>query len=115
MLFDLRMNKFDMKHNISCDSQFGLRGGRTPGVALLSLIEKITASIDANKHAVGVYMDMKEGIDSIDDNILLEIISDYANRGMVGIWINNYLENRPHYVQFNGNKSGLHKIACGVP
>ena len=68
-LFDLRMNTFHIKHNISCDSQFGLRGGRTPGGALLCLIENITASLDANKYDVGVYLDMKEGFDSIDDNI----------------------------------------------
>ena len=103
-LFDPRIERFDMKHNISFDSQFGLRAGRTPGVALLSLIENITASLDANKHADGVYMDIKKGFDGIDDNIFLKIISHYTIIGIVGIWINNYLENSSHDVQFNGMK-----------
>ena len=92
-LFDPRIDKFHLKHNISCDSQVGLGGGRTPGVALLSLIENITASIDANKHAAGVYMDIKKTFGSNDHNISLKIINHYTIRVIVGIWINNYLKN----------------------
>ena len=42
------------KHNILHDCQFGFRAGRSPSMALLSLIENITTSLDDNKHAVGV-------------------------------------------------------------
>ena len=50
-LFDLRMEKFINKHNILHDCQFGFRAGRSPSIALLSLIERNTTSLDAHRHA----------------------------------------------------------------
>ena len=71
-LFDFRKEKFINKHNILHDCQFGFRAGRSPSMALLSLIENITASLDDHKHAVGVFMDIKKAFDTIDHNILLK-------------------------------------------
>ena len=66
------MEKFIIKHNILNDCQFSFRAGRSPSMALLSIIENITTSLDDYKHAVGVFMDIKKAFDNIDDNILLE-------------------------------------------
>ena len=41
-LFDLRVEKFINKHSILHDCQFDFRAGRSPSMALLSLIENIT-------------------------------------------------------------------------
>ena len=71
-LFDLRMEKFVNKHNILHDCQFGFRAGRSSSMALQSLIEDITTSLDDHKHAVGVLMDIKKAFDTIDHNILLK-------------------------------------------
>ena len=68
-LFDLRMEKFINKHNILHDCQFGFRAGRSPNMALLSLIENVTTSLDDHKHAVVVFMDIKKAFDTIDHNI----------------------------------------------
>ena len=114
-LFDLRMEKFINKHNIIHDCQFGFRSGRSPSMALLSLIENITTSLDAHKHAVGVFIDIREAFYTINHNILLQKINHYGLRGIVSNWICSYLENRSQYVQFNGMKSCLHNVTCGVP
>ena len=66
------METFINKHNILHDCQFGFRAGRSPNMALLSLIENITTSLDDHKHAVGVFMDIKKAFDTIDHNILLK-------------------------------------------
>ena len=76
-------------------------------MALLSLIENITTSLDDHKHDVGVFMDVKTALDTIDHNILLKKINHYGHRGIVSKGICSYLENRSQYVQFNGMKSGL--------
>ena len=47
-LFDFRMEKFINKHNILHDCQFSFRAGRSPSMALLSIIENITTSLDAH-------------------------------------------------------------------
>ena len=70
-------------------------------LALLSLIENITTSLDAHKHAVGVFMDIMKTFDSIDHDIL------HKNRPLQ---ICSYFYNRPQYVQFNGMKSGLQNV-----
>ena len=41
-------------------------------MALLSVIENITTSLDDHKHAVGVFMDIKKARYTIDNIILLE-------------------------------------------
>ena len=41
-------------------------------MALLSLVENITTSLDANWHAVGVFMNIKNSFVAIDYNILLK-------------------------------------------
>ena len=70
-LFDLRMEKLINKHNILHDCQFSFIAGRSPSMALLSLIENITTSLDDHKHAFVVSMDIKKAFDTIDHNILL--------------------------------------------
>ena len=59
------------KHDILHDCQFGFRAGRSPCMALLSLIKNITTSLDAHKHAVGVFMDIEKAFDTIYQNIYL--------------------------------------------
>ena len=71
-LFDLRMEKCINKHNTLYDCQFGFRSGRSPIMALLSLIENITTSLDVHKHDIGVFMDKKKAFDTIDHNILIK-------------------------------------------
>ena len=70
-LFDFRMGKFINKHSTLHDCQFGLRAGRPPSMALLSLIENITTSLDAHRHAVGVFIDVKKTFDTINHIDLL--------------------------------------------
>ena len=78
----------------------GFRACRSPSMALQSLIESITTSLDAHKHAVGVIMDIEKAC---------------GLRGIVNKWIYIYLENRSQYVQFNGMNFGLQNVTCGVP
>ena len=52
-------------------------------MALLSLIENITTSLDDHWHAVGVFMDIKKAFNTIDHNILLRKINHYGLRGIV--------------------------------
>ena len=78
----------------------GFRACRSQSMALQSLIECITTSFDAHKHAVGVFIDIEKAC---------------GLRGIVSKWIYIYLENRSQYVQFNGMKFGLQNVTCGVP
>ena len=65
------MEKFINKHSILHDCQFGLKAGRSPSMALICLIKNITTSLDVHEHAVGVSMDIKKAVITIDHDILL--------------------------------------------
>ena len=71
-LFDLRMERYINKHNTLHECQIGHRAGRSPSMALLSLLENTTTSLDDHGHSVGVSMDIKKSFDTIDHNILLK-------------------------------------------
>ena len=85
-------------------------------MSLLSLVENITTSLDDHKHAIGTHRDIKKAFDTIDHNILITKINHYGLMSIVSTWICSYLENRSQsqYVQFNGLKSGLQSVTCGV-
>ena len=38
--------------------------------ALLELVEEITSSLDNNKYAIGVFVDLKKAFDTVDHDIL---------------------------------------------
>ena len=109
------MENFINRWNVLHDCQFGFRSGRSPSMALPSLIENITTSLDAQRHAICVFMDIKKTFDTIDHNILIKKINHYGLRGFVIKWICSYLENRSQYVQCHGMTSGLQNVTCGVP
>ena len=79
-LLDLRMEKYIYKHNIFQDCQFGSRSGRYTSMALLSLIENITTLLDAHRHAIGVFMEIRN---SFDSNILLRKMYHYGLGGII--------------------------------
>ena len=39
----------------------------------------------------------------------------YGIRGIPLQWFKNYLNNRKHFVEYQGHKSGVKMIKCGVP
>ena len=87
-LLDLRMEKYINKHNIFQDCQFGSSSGIYTSMALLSLIENITTSLDAHRHAIGVFMEIR---DSFDSNILLRKMYHYGLGGIISKWNRSYL------------------------
>ena len=109
------MEKFISKHNILHDCQFGFLSGRSTSMALLCLIENITTSLDAHRHAVGAIMDIKKAFHTMSHNILIKKINYYGLRGIVSKWICSYLEDISQYVQFIVMKPGLQNVTSGVP
>ena len=58
-------------------------------MALLSLIDNINTSLDAHKHAFGVFMDIKKASNTIDHNILLknEPLSPQGHCKQMDLWL----------------------------
>ena len=63
----------------------------------------------------GVFTDLQEAFDALDDNILLEKIQHYGIRGISHQWFKSYLENRKQFATVSGEKSELASVKYGVP
>ena len=55
-------------------------------MASLSLTENVTTSLDAHRHAIGLFMDIKKTFDGIDHNITKEI-NHYGHWGIASKWV----------------------------
>ena len=56
-LFNSRLDSFITKYNLLSPSQYRFRQDMSPCHALVDLINGISQSLDANKYAVGVFID----------------------------------------------------------
>ena len=70
------------KNCILTDSQYGFQNKRSTSLALIELVEKLTASIDSKKVTVGVFIDFKKAFDTIAHSVLLQKLEYYGIRGL---------------------------------
>ena len=103
------------KHNLIFNKQFGFRSNYSTNHALLSITERIKELIDSSNYVCGVFVDVEKAFDTVNHNILCEILDYYGLRGNVNKLIQSYLANRKQYVSINVFESNLRDITCGVP
>ena len=82
---------------------------------LISLTEHIRDSLDQNKIACGIFIDLQKAFDRVDHNILLDKLAHYGIRGIANDWFRSYLSNRQQYVSINGHDSNKVVMKHGVP
>ena len=110
-----RLLSFINKHNLLYKFQFGFRKGHSPNLALICLVDRITAALENGDFVLGVFLDFSKAFDTVDHKILLKKLEYYGIRGCALNWFKSYLENREQFVMYNGVASDYGKISCGVP
>ena len=106
---------FICTNNILYDYQIGFRPGHSTQQAIITLIDKITKSLDNGDIVISLFIDLKKAFDTVDHRILLRKLYAYGIRGTMLKWIESYLSGRTQYVVFDGQESEIHGIQCGVP
>ena len=94
--------KFLDKYNILDQNKFGFRQGQSTHHALITLVDKITKSLDNGDIVIGVFIDLKRVFDTVDHKIVLKKLYYYGTCGNTLKWFKSYLTNRSQYVLFNG-------------
>ena len=68
------------KHIILYKYQFGFRENQSKSHVLLDLVKYIYKSLDENKFVFGIYIDLKNAIDTVSRDILLSKRQHYGVR-----------------------------------
>jgi len=84
-------------------------------MAVIDMVDKISSAMDSNQFSIGVFVDLSKAFDTLNHKILLAKLNHYGIRGIALDWFKSYLSNRYQYVEYNGVKSNLCRITCGVP
>ncbi|MGL1889690.1 MAG: reverse transcriptase domain-containing protein [Reichenbachiella sp.] len=95
--------------------QFGFRKKHSTQLAIMSLVDKITSSLDTGDVVIGIFLDLKKAFDTVSHKILLRKLHAYGIRGNILKWFASYLSNRSQYVVYDGRCSQTDSIECGVP
>ena len=101
--------------NILNPCQYGFREKMFTTHALVKVVSEITNSLNKRKHSIGVFIDLQKAFDTVDHQLLCTKLEFYGIRGVAYQWIRSYLSNRTQYVSYEGHKSELLPIQCGVP
>ena len=89
---------FMKNHHILTDKQYVFRSNHSTSLVLTEFVEKVTSAIDKQESTIGVFIDLKKAVDTVDHKILLCKLQCYGIRGLALDWIKRYLPNRSQYV-----------------
>ena len=103
------------KYNIICDSQFGFRKKSSTLNEIINLETMISRSINSNKICKAIFIDFKKAFDTVNNDILIKKLHHYGIRGLLLLWLNNYLIKIPQFLQFKDEISNEYFSNCGVP
>ena len=110
-----RLLSYLNEHKISFSYQFGFRKSHSTYMALMVLMDKLNKSLDDGNMVIGIFLDFSKAFDTVDHDILLFKLSHYGIRDNALLWFKSYLSNRNQFVAYDGVRSSLKTIKCGVP
>ena len=110
-----RLLAFVNKHNLLYCNQFGFRSNHSPNLALILLMDKISGALERGDYVLGLFLDFSKAFDTVNHDILFKKLSAYGIVGTSLDWFKSYLYKRKQFVEYNGSKSEMDVITCGVP
>ena len=110
-----RLLSFIGKQNLLFQYQFGFRQMHSSYMALMIMMDKITAAMGRGDLVVGVFCDFSKAFDTVNHEILLDKLYHYGIRGTALNWFKSYLCNRRQFITYNSVPSITKVISCGVP
>ena len=94
-------------NNIIARYQFGFRQRLSTQQAIITLVNKITSSIDSGDLMIGMFLDLKKAFDTVTHSILIQKMHAYGIRGNILKWFESYLADRSQYVAYDGSNSSV--------
>ena len=110
-----QLYKFLEIHNIRYSLQFGCQENHSIDHTLVSLTEAIRDTHDNKRFGCGIFIDIQNAFDTVNQKILLAKLEHYGVRGCALEWFRSYLCDRKQYVSVKGGNFNLLSVTCGVP
>ena len=107
-----QIKNFLKKHGILYKYQYGFRENHSTDHALIEIVDSIKFTIDDDKLAGGIFVDLTKAFDTVNHSILLEKLNVMGIRGIPHKLMESYLTNRFQYVQIGNSKPSLLPIDC---
>ena len=83
--------------------------------ALITLVDRITNSLDKGDIVISIFHNLKKAFDMVDHPTLLKKLYVYGIRGNASNWLKSYLSERSQYVVYDSKWSEMQTVKCGVP
>ena len=103
------------KNHILYEHQYGFRQKHSTQQAIITLVDRITNTLDKGDIVISVFLDLKKAFDTVDHPTLLRKLYAYGIRGSVFNWLKSYLHERSQYVVYGSKLSETKTVKCGVP
>jgi len=110
-----RLTNFLDSNSLLSTQQFGFRKNHSTTHPMTLLLNKLTSALNAKKHSIVIFCDLKKAFDTCNHSILLTKLSSLGVRGPNLEWFKNYLTDRKQFVTINDYDSTLLDILNGVP
>ena len=86
-------NFFDRNGSIH-ENQFGFRKGHSTNHAIITLVDKITKSVDFGDIVINIFVYLKKAFDTVSSDILLKKLATSGIRGNLLKLCERYLNDR---------------------
>ena len=101
----ISLRNFLNEYKILFSYQFGFRKSHSTYMALMTLMDNLIDFLDKGEYVIGIFLDFSKAFDTVEHDILLQKLSRYGVRGDTLSWFQSYLNNRYHFVTYNGVSS----------
>ena len=96
------------------EHQYGFRRQHSTEHAILELVDRILTKMDKGNSPIAIFLDLSAALNSLDYNILLQILKFYGIKNSSLDWFTSYLKNRTQHVCFISFTSMPFKMPASI-
>ena len=109
------LTEYLQNFKILSDKQYGFRHGKSTLDPILNLTTAMYSAVDDGSPAICVFVDLARAFDTVNHQLLSEVLEHIGIRGVCRDLFSSYLSDRRQCVRINGILSEYETIKCGVP
>ena len=109
------VHSFLDKNNVIFMRQSGLRSDYFSNHTKVNLAESIKKYIDNDNYVCSVFIDLEKAFDTVDHQILLQILYHCGIRNLAHNRFRSYLSNLQQFSFMSGFSSELMSVKCALP